>query len=206
MSLCAARPRSDPRRGHSWDTAALRLRQAGWTTPLSREDRARLVTCSFWLGVGASVSEVLPFPQLQVRGRRLLACKGSGVKHQCAVSPVSLTWVPMWPPCSCSLQRVVLELSGDGVADRAPGCAEGPEPHSDAGAATRVHGRALQGVSPGHHPDRQPAEVSGAGAGVGPPPGSSLGSVAGESSTSLVPLGTRSLSLLAFRLHKPNTQ
>lgn len=110
------------------------------------------------------------------------------------------------PLLSCSLQRVVLELSGDGVADRAPGCAEGPEPHSGAGAATRVHSRALQGVSPGHHPDRQPAEVSGAGAGVGPPPGSSLGSVAGESSTSLVPLGTRSLSLLAFRLHKPNTQ
>ncbi|VCW76728.1 unnamed protein product, partial [Gulo gulo] len=49
-----------------------------------------------------------------------------------------------------SLQRVVPELRGDGVAHRPPGHPEGPEPHPRAGAASPVHGRALQGVSPGH--------------------------------------------------------
>lgn len=64
------------------------------------------------------------------------------------------------PWVSCSLQRVVPELRGDGVAHGPPGRPEGPEPHPHAGAASPVHGRALQGVGPGHHPDGQPEEVS----------------------------------------------
>lgn len=70
------------------------------------------------------------------------------------------------PRVSSSLQRVVPELRGDGVAHRPPGHPEGPEPHPRAGAASPVHGRAFQGVGPGHHPDGQPEEVSVPGPGL----------------------------------------
>lgn len=64
------------------------------------------------------------------------------------------------PRISCSLQRVVPQLRGDGVSHGPPGRAEGTEHHPGPRAAPSVHGRALQGVSPGHHPDGQPEEVS----------------------------------------------
>ncbi|XP_053517374.1 tensin-3 isoform X4 [Artibeus jamaicensis] len=63
------------------------------------------------------------------------------------------------PPVAQRLQRVVPELRGDGVPHRPPGHPEGPEPHPGPAAATPVDGRALQGVSPGHHPDGQPEEA-----------------------------------------------
>lgn len=94
-------------------------------------------------GLGARVSLVPPRPRLRNGGPR-------------ALPPVNtlLPWV------SCSLQRVVPELRGDGVAHGPPGRPEGPEPHPRAGADSPVYGRALQGVGPGHHPDGQPEEVS----------------------------------------------
>ena len=74
------------------------------------------------------------------------------------------------PPVSSSLQCVVPELRGDGVPHGPPSHPEGPEHDPSPGAASLVHSRALQGVSPGHHPDGQPEEVSvhsGRAAGVG---------------------------------------
>lgn len=67
------------------------------------------------------------------------------------------------PLVSCSLQRVVLELCGDGVPHWPPGSPEGPEHDPGSGATPSVHSGALQSVCPGHHPDGQSEEVSAAG-------------------------------------------
>lgn len=70
------------------------------------------------------------------------------------VSPTVLANALLTPsPLSCSLQRVVLELCGNGVPHGSPGSPESPEYDPGSRAASSVHSGTLQGVSPGHHPD-----------------------------------------------------
>lgn len=61
---------------------------------------------------------------------------------------------------SCSLQRVVPVLCGDGVTDGRPGCAEGHHYDPERQPSAELHRRALQSLLPGDHPHRQPEEVS----------------------------------------------
>lgn len=95
-----------------------------------------------------------------VPGPSLPTPSGSGAKGPAPGHLAGVTLTQRLPVASRSLQRLVPELGGDGVPHRPPGCPEGPEPHAGPGAASLVHRRALQGVRPGHHPDRQPEEVS----------------------------------------------
>lgn len=66
-----------------------------------------------------------------------------------------LVWVS-----SCSLQRVVPVLCGNGVSNRRPGCAESHHHDSERQPSADLDRGPLQSLLAGNHPHRQPEEVS----------------------------------------------
>lgn len=61
---------------------------------------------------------------------------------------------------NCSLQRALPELCGNRVPDGATGCGEGDNQYLGCYSPYFGQYRSFQGVSPRHHPHRQPEEVS----------------------------------------------